>query len=128
MLYNSKIAGITASHEINNLLRCVKNMSDTINDILDSSSLDQLNTLIRRAQEEIERKKVDEIQMTRHRWVEEARSFGMSPEEVLQYSGRRKGRPKYRNPADPDQTWTGRGKMPSWLKNASDPEVYRIPD
>jgi DNA-binding protein H-NS len=24
--------------------------------------------------------------------------------------------PKYRNPADPQQTWTGRGKMPLWVK------------
>ncbi|HRX71433.1 MAG: H-NS histone family protein [Gammaproteobacteria bacterium] len=103
-------------------------MSNTINDILDSSSLDQLNILIKRAQDEIERKKVDEIHATRHRWVEEARSFGMTPEELLHYSGRRKGRPKYRNPADPDQTWTGRGKMPNWLKDAPNPEAYRIPE
>ncbi|MCB1766993.1 MAG: H-NS histone family protein, partial [Candidatus Competibacteraceae bacterium] len=46
----------------------------------------------------------------------------------LHYSGRRKGRPKYRNPADPDQTWTGRGKMPNWLKDAPNPEAYRIPE
>jgi len=29
--------------------------------------------------------------------------------------------PKYRNPANPDQTWTGRGRTPDWaqaLKNA----------
>ncbi len=24
--------------------------------------------------------------------------------------------PKYRNPADPDQTWTGRGRTPLWVK------------
>ena len=24
--------------------------------------------------------------------------------------------PKYRNPADPSETWSGRGKMPRWLK------------
>ena len=23
--------------------------------------------------------------------------------------------PKYRNPADPTQTWTGRGKAPAWV-------------
>lgn len=23
--------------------------------------------------------------------------------------------PKYRNPADPTQTWTGRGKAPAWM-------------
>lgn len=31
--------------------------------------------------------------------------------------GRKLGKvpPKYRNPADKDQTWTGRGKQPLWL-------------
>lgn len=26
--------------------------------------------------------------------------------------------PKYRNPANPDQTWTGRGRQPQWIKDA----------
>lgn len=26
--------------------------------------------------------------------------------------------PKYRNPADPDQTWTGRGRRPDWIRDA----------
>ena len=26
------------------------------------------------------------------------------------------GPAKYRNPDDPDQTWTGRGKRPNWLQ------------
>ncbi|MGH1354068.1 MAG: H-NS family nucleoid-associated regulatory protein [Thalassovita sp.] len=25
--------------------------------------------------------------------------------------------PKYRNPADADQTWTGRGRIPQWMKD-----------
>lgn len=24
--------------------------------------------------------------------------------------------PKYRNPSDPEQTWTGRGRTPLWIK------------
>ena len=31
---------------------------------------------------------------------------------------RRKVKPKYRNPADPSQTWTGRGKRPRWYAAA----------
>jgi DNA-binding protein H-NS len=27
---------------------------------------------------------------------------------------------KYRNPANPDQTWTGRGKKPNWLTDPVD--------
>ena len=26
--------------------------------------------------------------------------------------------PKYRNPDDADQTWTGRGRQPGWIKDA----------
>jgi DNA-binding protein H-NS len=29
-----------------------------------------------------------------------------------------KSAPKYANPADPSQTWTGRGRKPNWLIEA----------
>lgn len=29
-----------------------------------------------------------------------------------------KNPPKYRNPSDPKQTWTGRGRRPNWIKEA----------
>lgn len=29
-----------------------------------------------------------------------------------------KGAPKYANPDNPDQTWTGRGRRPEWIKTA----------
>jgi DNA-binding protein H-NS len=32
----------------------------------------------------------------------------------------RKVAPKYRNPADKTQTWTGRGRMPAWAAELSD--------
>jgi DNA-binding protein H-NS len=30
----------------------------------------------------------------------------------------KKSAPKYQNPADPDQTWTGKGRQPDWFKSA----------
>ena len=30
----------------------------------------------------------------------------------------KKSTPKYKNPADPDQTWTGKGRQPDWFKSA----------
>lgn len=33
---------------------------------------------------------------------------------------RKKVEPKYRNPADPTQTWTGRGRAPAWIKELTD--------
>ncbi len=103
-------------------------MRDPIESVRESSSIEQLNSLIKKAQDEIERKKVDEIQLARRQWLDRASILGMSPEGILKYSGRRKGKPKYRNPNNPEQTWTGRGKKPNWLKDASDPEAYRIPE
>ena len=39
-----------------------------------------------------------------------------SPRKVKQGTGSRgKVAPKYRNPANPEQTWTGRGKSPLWV-------------
>lgn len=38
--------------------------------------------------------------------------------EVNADSGKKKLPPKYRNPKDPDQTWSGRGITPHWLANA----------
>ena len=31
---------------------------------------------------------------------------------------RAKAKPKYRNPADPTQTWSGRGRKPLWINEA----------
>ncbi|MEO0916434.1 MAG: H-NS histone family protein [Pseudomonadota bacterium] len=46
-------------------------------------------------------------------------------EEKAQPKGRKKptakkvgGKPKFRNPADPTQTWTGKGRRPQWYVEA----------
>lgn len=110
-------------------------MSNTIEDIIKSASIEQLQALIRKAEDEIEYKKIDEIEATRNEWLAKASQLGMEPEEILQYTGRRRkssGKPKYRNPANPEQTWTGHGKKPGWLKqaiaNGADQEAFRIPE
>ena len=42
-------------------------------------------------------------------------------EEVLGKARTGKGNiaPKYRDPTDPDNTWTGRGRMPLWMVAAT---------
>ncbi|MBK8183906.1 MAG: H-NS histone family protein [Candidatus Competibacteraceae bacterium] len=110
-------------------------MSNNIDDVIKASSIEQLQTLIRTAEEAIEHKKVDEIEATRNEWLAKASQLGMQPEEILQYSGRRRkstGKAKYRNPSNPEQTWTGHGKKPGWLKQAvesgANQESFRIPE
>lgn len=53
---------------------------------------------------------------------------GDAPEPVDELKERRTrkaGVAKYRNPANPEQTWTGRGKKPNWLTD--NPEDCAIP-
>lgn len=52
-----------------------------------------------------------------------ARERGLTPSELADLLGGRKARKtvgaaKYANPADPSQTWTGRGRKPGWVIDA----------
>ena len=53
---------------------------------------------------------------------ETARAHGFTLEELIggKATGKAtvKGVAKYANPADPSQTWTGRGRQPAWVKEA----------
>lgn len=50
-----------------------------------------------------------------------AREFGFSLAELADAkSSRSKVAPKYVNPADPEATWTGRGRKPRWVQEALD--------
>lgn len=46
-----------------------------------------------------------------------AKEFGFSLEEIVASTEKKgsKGAPKYANPNDPEQTWTGRGRKPNWV-------------
>ena len=83
----------------------------------------QLDDLIRRAKDrqiELARKKSAEL---RERFTEMAKAEGLALEDVVGTAARKTRRPvppKYRNPADPTQTWSGRGKRPRWFHAALD--------
>jgi len=49
-----------------------------------------------------------------------AASIGSTVEELVGTSAPKKRHipPKYRNPGDVSQTWTGRGKQPRWIRDA----------
>lgn len=47
-----------------------------------------------------------------------AAEFGFSLSELAGVSkAKTKGAPKYRNPNNAEQTWTGRGRTPQWVKD-----------
>ena len=56
---------------------------------------------------------------------EQARKLGFSLTELVDAPAgrtagraRKTGEPKYANPANPGQTWTGRGRKPGWVVDA----------
>jgi DNA-binding protein H-NS len=53
---------------------------------------------------------------------EAAAKYGFSLEEIAsasrQGAKKNKAAPKYRNPANPEETWTGRGRKPHWVHAA----------
>jgi DNA-binding protein H-NS len=90
---------------------------------LKSLNHSQLADLIGRAtarQEELVREKASKLRDKINALVK-AEGFGL--DEVLGRAGSRgkargKVKPKYRNPGDANQTWSGRGKRPNWFRAA----------
>lgn len=67
-----------------------------------------------------------ELKAARDAAAKAAAKLGFSLEEVLNAPVRKqrkssapktKAAPKYANPADPSQTWTGKGRQPAWFKD-----------
>ena len=83
----------------------------------------QLSDLIQRAkarQDELAREKATQLRAKISAMV---KAEGFAIEDVFGGAGgrrgvRRKVKPKYRNPIDHAQTWTGRGKRPRWYSAA----------
>lgn len=86
----------------------------------------QLNDLIQKAQarqHELQKESVSRVREKVHALL---KAEGVSFEDVFGVGGtvrtKRRGTgsvaPKYRNPADPEQTWSGRGKRPRWFNDA----------
>lgn len=86
---------------------------------LDSLDPKQLSELIHRArlrQDEMQRERAAKV---REKLITLARKEGFTIEQLFgARPGKRPVKPKYRNPAAPDETWTGRGKQPRWFAAA----------
>ncbi|WP_109124609.1 H-NS histone family protein [Dyella sp. C11] len=85
----------------------------------------QLNDLISKAQvrqQELRKEKVAKLREKIHALIKaEGYSFDDIFGSTRGGKTRRTGTtvaPKYRNPADPEQVWSGRGKRPRWFNDA----------
>jgi len=85
-------------------------------------SQSQLNDLIQRAQSRKHELVKEKIARVREKLTALAKAEGFTIEELFGGRGarrtRRPAKPKYRNPADHSQTWSGRGKRPRWFAAA----------
>lgn len=86
---------------------------------LDRLSLEELKDLKKKVAKAINTYEDRQKQQALAALDEKAREMGFSLSEL---TGGRKARkpsvPKYRNPNDPSQTWTGKGRQPAWFKDA----------
>ncbi|MGR3739131.1 MAG: H-NS histone family protein [Limimaricola soesokkakensis] len=94
-------------------------MSDFDLDDMDLDDLKKLRKAVDRAIQDYQERKRTQA---RNAAEAAARELGFSLEELVASKGTKKGRPtspaKYRNPDDPAQTWSGRGRQPQWMKDA----------
>ena len=94
-------------------------MSDYDLDAMDLSDLKKLRKAVDRAIQDYEERKRTQA---RNAAEEAARELGFTLEELVAAKGMKKSRSispaKYRNPDDPAQTWSGRGRQPQWMKDA----------
>ena len=97
---------------------------------LSNLNIDQLKDLLKKVPAEIKRRTEEASSAARDAAIEKlkaiAREHGYSLEELAgtkkprkAASGARKPvAPKYANPANPSETWTGRGRKPLWVQAA----------
>jgi DNA-binding protein H-NS len=87
---------------------------------LDKMSYTELLKLDERIKAAITEKRISEASATKEQLRAMAEKAGFNINELFGKRGAKKGtgEAKYRNPKDPLQTWTGRGRKPNWLIDA----------
>lgn len=96
---------------------------------IENVELSEINKLIGRLKTELEDRRVTAAAALLKRFEDDAASIGMTTEQILSAnqakgkSGRGATRsaatpsaPKYRNPDNHEQVWSGRGNSPEWFK------------
>ena len=87
---------------------------------IESLSLKELTELHAKVQDAINTRRKTDLVETKAKMAQLAAEAGFSLEELIGKADGRKGPRsaipvKFRNPDNPDETWTGRGRQPRWL-------------
>lgn len=81
-------------------------------------SVAELKELIVEAEAAIKTRVSEDLKKAREAVEAAAKDFGFSLEEVIGGQGLKKNvkmPPKFRNPDNPEETWSGRGRQPGWF-------------
>ena len=92
-------------------------------------SLKELRALLERVEDAIATREQQETAAVKAKLAEMASKAGFSVGELFGGRGGKRSATvvKFRNPEDPTQTWTGRGRKPNWIAKAGgDIERFRI--
>ncbi|MGB8622784.1 MAG: H-NS histone family protein [Paracoccaceae bacterium] len=86
-------------------------------DKLSKKELEKLRSDVDKALATLESRKKAEARKAAE---QAAKEHGFSLDDIFKAGAKpkQKSPPKYRNPANPQQTWTGRGRQPGWIKEA----------
>lgn len=83
---------------------------------LASLSFEELANLQKKTQESMKARKKDELKIAYQKFQDIAKSLGVTVNDIIKSSkGKTKRPPRYQNPEDKTQTWTGQGRKPKWL-------------
>jgi DNA-binding protein H-NS len=92
---------------------------------LSNYNLGELKGLQFEIEKEIKNRQHQGVKKAREQILAIAQNVGVSVEDLLSSTaakskggGGAKVAPRYQNPADSSQTWTGRGRQPRWLVDA----------
>ncbi len=95
-------------------------MAGNIN--LEKFSLDELKKLRTDVEKSIKSFETRQRKEARKALEKVAKEFGFSLDDVLEGKAATKrgskSAPQFRNPKNPDETWSGRGRQPAWFKEA----------
>ena len=88
---------------------------------LSAMSFDELTQLAGEIEVEVERRREQDRERLIGELKEAATRYGVSVEEFIGEASKKKrsvSSPKYRDPNNPQNQWSGRGKQPGWVKEA----------
>lgn len=87
---------------------------------LNNMSKDELKKLIKDAEKALRTIETRRLSEAKRAAESAAKEYGFSLDDLLDGQPKKgsKSAPKYRNPANPEQTWTGKGRKPNWVNDA----------